>query len=455
MKRRRRPEVWLWIVVAVAAVGWVTGSAWRSWHFKRPKNAPPNIIFILTDDLGYGDLGSYGQTTIKTPNLDKFAAEGMRFTDCYSGSPVCGPARAGLMTGFHNGHCYIRTNAKPPDTPLRKQDTTVAEVLKSAGYTTGVIGKWGLGGSVSSGNPTRKGFYYSYCFLEHAEGDYFPTYLWRNEEPVLIHHGEYQQTLFTDDAIEFIRHNARRPFFLYLAYMVPHAPPGVPSDGQYSKSRWPKQDKDYAAMVTFMDNDVGHLMQTLKDMGIDGDTIVFFSSDNGPPRPDFFESAGPLNGQKRSLYEGGIRIPMLVRWPGRIQAGQVSNLPWGFWDFLPTAAAIARTQAPSGIDGVSILPTLLGQPQPPHNPLYWEFYVTANADFLQAVRIGKWKAIRNIGDGKVELYDLDADIAEQHDIAGQHPDIVASALQIMKDQHTPCLTCGPGSEAFDEMDHHH
>jgi len=455
-KSKQKNRIGLWAIVTIGLLAGAVLVGRRVFPPGRAESGKPNIIFILTDDLGYGDLGSYGQTLIKTPNLDRMAAEGIRFTDCYSGSTVCASARCGLMTGLHNGHAYIRTNSKPPDTPLRKQDETVAELLKSAGYSTGVIGKWGLGGAVSSGNPTRKGFDYSYCFLEHGEGDYFPTYLWRDEQPVLIRPGSYQQALFTDDAVQFIRRNHKHPFFLYLAYMVPHAPAGVPDEGPYKKMGWPKQDREYAAMISYMDRDVGHIFQTLKEMGLDDDTVVFFSSDNGPPRPDFFHSAGPLNGQKRSLYEGGIRIPMIVRWPGRITPGQVSNQPWAFWDFMPTAADIAGIGPPSGLDGISMLPTLTGVgQQAPHKPLYWEFYVTANSDFLQAVRMGKWKAIRDIRDGQVSLYDLDVDIGENTDVAAQHPDIIAGAVQLMKQEHTPCLTCGTGSEAFEEPIHNH
>lgn len=417
-------------------------SRWASNH--RLQDKRPNIIFILTDDLGYGDLDVYGQRIIQTPNLDRMAAEGMRFTDFYSGSAVCGPARCSLMTGKNLGHSYIRTMSAPPDVPLRPQDTTVAEVLKTAGYQTALIGKWGLGNASTTGNPNRKGFDYSYAFLEHEEGAYYPTTMWRNGKQVAVPRGAYQQDLFTAEALRYIRRQKDQPFFLYLAYMVPHSPYEIPSDAPYSDRPWGQLDKNFAAMITYLDRDIARLFALLKELRLDDNTIVFFSSDNGPEVEDMFDSAGPLNGKKRQLYEGGIRVPLLVRWPGAINAGQVVRAPWAFWDFLPTAAELAGATAPRDIDGTSMLPTLLGREQPPHKPLYWEFRLKNDRGMLQAARMDQWKGLRiddkNLGSKNskdaIELYDLDADISETRNVAALHPDIVERIKNIFLTEHT-------------------
>jgi arylsulfatase A-like enzyme len=428
-------------------------------HIRPASAKPPNIIFILTDDLGYGDLGCYGQKMIQTPNLDRMAAEGVRFTDCYSGQAVCAPARCSLLTGLHMGHAHIRNNSTPPDNPLRPEDTTVAEALKAGGYRTGVVGKWGLGNATTTGNPNRKGFDYSYGFLEHVEGTYYPTTLWRNGQQEPVAAGSYQQDLFTDDAFKFIQREKDGPFFLYLAYMVPHSPYEIPSDAPYSNQPWDQLDKNFAAMITYLDRDIGRLINLLKELGIDENTVIFFSSDNGPEAEDMFQSAGPLNGVKRQLYEGGIRIPMIVRWPGTIAPEQVSGQPWAFWDFFPTATAIAGTATPPGLDGISMLPTLLGLEQPPHPPLYWEFTLKNNRGLMQAVRLNEWKGVR-INDrnrGKknnkraVELYNLADDISETRDVSADHPDIVARIREIMANQHVDL----PGQSSAGASSHHH
>ncbi|MBM3475290.1 MAG: arylsulfatase [Armatimonadetes bacterium] len=407
----------------------------------------PNIIFILADDLGYGDLGCYGQKVIRTPNLDQMAAEGLRFTDAYAGSTVCAPSRCALMTGLHTGHCRVRGNAL---VPLQPEDVTVAELLKGAGYTTGIIGKWGLGEPDTPGVPNRQGFdtWFGYLNQAHAH-NYYPEYLWRNEEKVELSQnlnggrGEYSHDLFTQEALEYVQQHAREPFFLYLAYTIPHANNErgratgdgmeVPTDAPYSGRNWPQPMKGHAAMITRLDRDIGTLFSLLKDLGIEKDTLVFLTSDNGPHKeggadPAFFRSSGPLRGHKRDLYEGGIRVPMLARWPGMIQPG-VSDLPWAFWDFLPTACQFAGVKPPGGIDGLSVLPTLFSRPQKPHDFMYWEFH---ERGFEQAVRHGQWKAVRHGLDKSIELYDLAADLGETRNVAADRPDEVAAIEEYLR-----------------------
>jgi arylsulfatase A-like enzyme len=411
----------------------------------------PNIIFILADDLGYGDLGCYGQKRIKTPNLDRMAREGMRFTQHYAGSTVCAPSRCVLMTGLHTGHCYIRGNARMD---LRPSDVTVAKLLKKAGYATGLIGKWGLGQEGGTGVPTKQGFDYFYGYLDQGHAhNYYPTFLFRKEERISLSNVvpnegkagqgvatkkvQYSHDLFTQEALQFVDSHSEGPFFLYLAYTIPHANNEagkkgmeVPDYGIYKDKDWPEPQKGHAAMISRMDGDIGRLFERLKKHGLDDNTIIFFSSDNGPHReggadPDFFDSNGPLRGIKRALYEGGIRVPLLVRWPGKVKPARVSDHLSGFWDFLPTAAELAGVEIPENIDGISFLPSLLGKKQKQHKSLYWEFHEQGGK---QALRMGKWKAVRlnvkNNPDNPLELYDLEKDIAEQHNLAEQHPDIV-------------------------------
>lgn len=426
---------------------------------------PPNIILIVADDLGYGDLGCYGQSRIKTPNLDSLATEGIRFTQFYAGSTVCAPSRCALMTGLHTGHCLIRGNA---NVPLRPEDLTVAELLQRAGYHTGLIGKWGLGREATTGVPQNKGFdeFAGYLDQVHAH-DYYTTYLWRydprthfeGQVPLIENaggrHEVYTHDLFTTAATNFVRinrpeaHNHHQPFFLYLAYTIPHANNEegarsgngmqVPSDEPYSNESWPQPEKNKAAMITRLDADIGKLMALLQKLGIDNDTMVFFTSDNGPHKeggvdPKFFQSSGPLRGIKRDLYEGGIRVPMIVRWPGKIKPGRVSGQVWAFWDFLPTAAEIASARPPDKLDGISMLPTLLDRPQTnQHAFLYWEFH---ERGFQQAARSGAWKAVRLQADKPLELYDLSADLSEQTNVAERHPEITARFEQYFKTART-------------------
>jgi arylsulfatase A-like enzyme len=409
----------------------------------------PNIIFILADDLGYGDLGCFGQKVIQTPNIDQMAAEGMRFTDCYAGSTVCAPSRCCLMTGLHTGHAFIRGNAR---IPLPPEEVTVADVLKKAGYSTGLVGKWGLGEPNSTGHPNRQGFDYFYGYLNQGHAhNYYPEHLFRNEDKVPLrnvvdrsrkpdHPGgvatkrvDYSHDLMTEEALGFVEKNADNPFFLYLAYTIPHANNEagkdgmeVPDFGPYADRDWPDPQKGHAAMITRMDADVGRLFALLKSLKIDDNTIVFFTSDNGPHKeggadPEFFHSSGPLQGYKRSLHDGGIRVPGIVRWPGRVKAGSVSDLPWAFWDFLPTAAELAGVVSPRPNDGLSILPTLLGRgDQPQHEFMYWEFHEGRSSK--QAVRMGNWKAVR-VWRQPLALFDLSNDIAEANDLVAEKPDV--------------------------------
>ncbi len=419
-------------------------------------NAPraPNIIFILADDLGYGDLGCYGQEKIKTPNIDKLAAEGIRFTQCYAGSTVCAPSRSALMTGQHTGHTRIRGNNAYP---LQAGDLTVAEILQKARYQTGLIGKWGLGLNGTPGTPNQKGFDEFFGFLSQtAAHAYYPSNIWRNEDLLLMEENEgerkrtYIHDKFTLAATNFIHMNRRYPFFLYLAYTVPHANNEwgrktgngmeVPSDEPYSKEPWPQPEKNKAAMITRLDRDIGKLLQFVKGYGLETNTVIFFTSDNGAHKeggvdPNFFRSSGPLRGIKRDLYEGGIRVPMIVRWTGTIKAGQVSEFPWAFWDFLPTVAEIAgvKDRVPSSIDGKSILPTLLGQTQEPHEFFYWEFHEKGSK---QAVRMGDWKAVRLAPGQPLELYNLKTDLGETKNVAGAHPQVAAKIEAYLKTART-------------------
>jgi arylsulfatase A-like enzyme len=415
----------------------------------------PNIIFILADDLGYGDLGCYGQKKIKTPNLDRLAKQGMRFTQAYAGSTVCAPSRCVLMTGKHTGHAHIRGNSL---VPLRPEDITVAALLKRAGYVTGLIGKWGLGEPGTTGVPTKQGFDYFFGYLNQVHAhNYYPDYLWRNEDKVPIEGNvveknvatkrtQYSHDLFAEEALRFVEKNKAKPFFLYLAFTIPHANNEagklgmeVPSDEPYAKEAWPQPQRNHAAMITRMDRDIGRLLQKLQELGIDENTIIFFASDNGPHQegggdPFFFRSSGPLRGFKRSLHEGGVRIPMIVRWPGKIPAGETNPHVWAFWDFLPTATELAGAKTPDNIDGISVAPTLLRQgKQKSHEFLYWEFH---EGGFQQAIRMGDWKAIRPKLGAPLELYDLAKDLSEEKNIADRHPDVIARIDTLLQNART-------------------
>ena len=398
----------------------------------------PNIIFILTDDLGYGDVGRYGQTQIQTPNIDQLADDGIRFTQAYASSPVCAPARNSLLTGMHTGHTEIRGNSVMEVTGA---SNSVATYLKNAGYDTAVIGKWGLGEAGTAGDPHEHGFDYYFAYMNHTDAhDYYNGKIWRNDVEV-PRNGEYSHDLFTDDALTYIENHTTSPFFLYLNYTIPHFNMEVPSQSPYQNENWPNAEKNFAAMITRMDNDIGRLRQKLVDLGISDDTLIIFTSDNGPHNEghdvNYFNSNGNLRGFKRDLYEGGIRVPTIATWPGTISSGRVSDFQWAFYDFMPTAAELAGLTPPENIDGISIVPELMGQPQTPHDYLYWEFHqIHYGTGFKQAVRMGDWKGYR-INVGALELYDLSNDIGETSNVASTHPDIVAQMEAIMQNDRTP------------------
>lgn len=418
---------------------------------------PPNIIYILADDLGYGDLGSYGQKLISTPRLDQMARDGMRFTQHYSGAPSCHPSRCVLFTGKHTGHARIRDNSK---LPLLAEDFTVSQLLKQAGYATGGVGKWALGIEGTTGSPSMKGMseFFGYLDQTHAH-TYYPDHLWQNGRRVDIPENQsgrravYSHDLFAQEALSFIRKNKDQPFFFYAAFTIPHAEVAVPDDSlaEY-RGRWPEPkafpgSKTYqpqtqpravrAAMITRLDRDIGRMLDLLDELKLSENTLVIFTSDNGPitaggQDPAFFNSAGPLRGLKFTLYEGGIRVPFIARWPGKIARGTVSPLISDFADMFPTFAELAGAKAPLRLDGVSILPTLLGRSaeQQPRSHHYWE------AAPQQAVRQGDWKAYRATQDRPLELYNLANDIGETKNLADRHPDIVAKLDALMSRSRT-------------------
>lgn len=418
----------------------------------------PNIIYIMADDMGPGDVGCYGGTKIATPNIDRLATQGVRFTDCYAGSPVCAPSRCVLMMGKHSGHATIRDNNPRVGGVLESfgegahrlsitaSDVTVAEMLKRAGYATGAAGKWGIGEPDTAGTPTKHGFdeWLGYLNQNHAVY-YYTDFLYKNESKMPIPENQggkrqvYSNDLFRDFALDFIRKHKDGPFFLYLPVTIPHNDMEVPSLGQYADKDWPKNAKIYAAMITRLDGYVGEIMGELDRLGIADNTVLFFTSDNGAlggERSEFLNSAGPFRGFKATVYEGGIREPMIVRWPGKIRAGSTSGVPWSFVDFFPTCAALAGVSAPKGLDGEDITPALLGKS--PSNLisrcLYWEF---PRERLWQAVRKGDWKAVREGIDGRIELYNLRSDPGEKNDVAKSNPRIVADLKRCLDSSHEP------------------
>jgi arylsulfatase A-like enzyme len=407
----------------------------------------PNIVFIIADDLGYGDLSCYGQAQFSTPNIDRLAKEGMRFTQAYSGATVCAPSRCSLMTGLHGGHARIRGN-RNPEIPLEPSDLTIAEALKQSGYRTGLFGKWGLGYTGTNGIPNKKGFdeFFGYHTQLQAH-TYYPHQLYENGRDVTIANNwgtkqrQYAPNLIAQRALKFLedQRGAARPFFQYLPSTLPHANNElgrdtgdgmeIPDWGEFAKKDWPNPEKGFAAMVAHLDRFVGSVLDKLRETGADQNTVVIFTSDNGPHQEGghgakFFKSSGPLRGIKRDLYDGGIRVPFLVRWPGVVAPGSTSDQQIAFWDMLPTLAEIGGAAAPAKTDGVSVTRAFRGQPLPANRVLYWEFH---EGGFNRAVRFGDWKAIQFGQDGPIELYNLKSDLAEANDVAAANPGPVADA----------------------------
>jgi len=445
----RFQRTWL-IAAVVAATLMFLGPGVISAHAAQAgRRSRPNIVYILADDLGMGDLGCYGQKLLKTPNIDRLAAEGTRFTDAYAGAAVCAPARCTLMTGLHLGHATVRGNWEvypEGQWPLKASDVTVAQVLKKAGYATGICGKWGLGAPGSGSAPNDKGFdfFFGYNCQRHAHR-FYTDYLYRNtqrmEIPQSAEHRVYAQDLIAQESLNFIRQNKDRPFYLFCAWTLPHGPyraDQVPSLDAYQDTGWTDAQKVYAAMVERLDGDVGRVMALLKELHLDQDTLVIFASDNGagngPANIALFGSTAGMRAAKATLWEGGIRVPMIARWPGRVPTGRTSDFATAFWDFLPTAAELAGASPPQGIDGISIVPTLLGKTQRPHEYLYWED--PRAAGISKAVRMGRWKGYQANAAKPVELYDLAADPQEARNVAADHPDVVQKIEAIMAAAHT-------------------
>lgn len=449
--------------------------------FQTVQASQPNIIFILADDLGYGDLSCYGQTKFQTPHIDRLAQDGIRFTQHYAGCTVSAPSRSSLMTGLHTGHTPIRGNKEHKEEgqyPLSVKTPTVASLLKEAGYATGAFGKWGLGYPGSVGDPNNQGFdeFYGYNCQRQAH-NYYPFHLWHNQQRIMLPGNEgsrkeqYAADLIHEKAMSFIRENKNRPFFAFLPYVHPHAELSVPDDsvrqhyqhaldagkpykgndnpaspryknGDYGSSDNPHAD--FAAMMVRLDGYVGDITRELKELGLDQNTLVIFTSDNGPHRegganPDFFQSYGPLRGSKRDLYEGGIRVPFIATWPGRIPIGRNSSHISAFWDILPTLAEVGGVESIPPVDGLSILPTLVGSGEQQQHPfLYWEFHERGGR---VALRYGDWKAVKlDYGvnpDAPMELYHLSEDIHEDRNVAAHHPELVAKLERILKEARTP------------------
>ena len=433
----------------------------------------PNIIYILADDLGYRELGCYGQTKIKTPNIDKIAAEGVKFTQHYSGQAVCAPSRCVLLTGKHTGHSYVRDNRerKPEgQIPLPAGTFNIASMLKTKGYATACVGKWGLGFPGSVGDPNNQGFdlFYGYNCQRQAHS-FYPEYLWKNDKKVQLpgnkpYNGgpHYSADLMTTEALQFIRESKDKPFFLYYASPIPHVSLEVTQDMvDMYKGKWDEEEKPYdgkkgyiahknprscyAGMISHLDRDVGRIINLLKELDLEDDTLIIFTSDNGATfcggvDYKFFKSVGELRGLKGSLWEGGIRVPLVAKWPGKIRPGTTSDHISAFQDMLPTFAEITTADIPKDIDGKSMLAALTGKEQQEHEHLYWEFparYFKGQ----QAVRMGKWKAIRrNLNkqpEAPIQLFNLETDIGESNDVASEFPEVVTKIREIMKKEHTP------------------
>lgn len=447
--------------------------------FAQKKDRQPNIVFILADDLGYGDLGVYGQKIIKTPHIDRLAQEGIRFTEFYAGTSVCAPSRAALLSGQHTGHTYIRGNRElEPEgqEPLVDSVQTFAQLLQQKGYVTGAFGKWGLGMVGTSGAPDRKGFHTFFGYnCQRQSHRYYPTHLWHNDKKVVLEGNDlsqkvhYAPSLIQEKTIEFIEENKNKPFFLFIPTPLPHAELQGPEDEFYKMYANQFEEKahkgndygpnatipgyasvekpraTYASMVSRMDAYVGEVISKLDELGLTDNTIVIFSSDNGAHReggndPVFFNSAANLRGFKRDLYEGGIKTPFIVKWPKKIKPGRISAHIGSFWDIMPTFVDITQSEKPNYTDGKSFLPTLLGKAnkQGTHPYLYWEFHEDGGK---QAIRMGKWKGVRlnfhTQPNAEIELYNLSADPSEQNNVAKSNPDIVQKIKTFMLEAHRP------------------
>jgi len=413
----------------------------------------PNIIFILSDDIAQGDLGCYGQKLIKTPHLDRMAAEGTRYMQAYTGTSVCAPTRSSLMTGLHMGHCPVRANREirpEGQMPLPAETMTIAQILKGAGYATACTGKWGMGMFDTTGSPFKKGFdhFFGYNCQRHAHS-YFPSYLYNDDKRFTLEGNEggkkevYAQELIAKDSLRWLRENSNKPFFFFFAVTLPHGRFEIDDQGIYKDKDWSEQEKNYAAMVTRLDSDVGAILEFLRDKKLDKNTLVMFAGDNGS---SFNPSSGigkrfdqtmggTLRGFKRGMYEGALRQAALSWWPGTVPAGRVTEDPWAFWDFMPTAAELAGTEVPVKVktDGLSLVSFLKGGEAPKRDYFYWELH---EGKTIQACRFEDWKAVRNSPTGPIELYDLAKDVGETKDLAGKHPELVAKAEMIMKEART-------------------
>lgn len=445
------------LLVAVVALGLVAP------RLAQAETKKPNIIYIMADDLGIGDLGCYGQQKFETPNIDRMAAEGMLFTQHYSGSTVCAPTRSVLMTGLHTGHTPVRGNAEVNPVgqqPIPDETVTMPELLKKAGYVTGAFGKWGLGYPGSEGDPVKQGFdvFYGYNCQRNAH-TYYPTWLYDNEKKIELDGKTYSHDLIMDHALQFIRDNKDKPFYCYLPITIPHAAMHVPEEysepfrkkfpefenkkGKYAGTTVTNPIAAFAGMCTKMDEDVGRVLHLLKELNLDDNTIVMFTSDNGAHQegghnPEFFDSNGPYRGHKRDLTDGGIRTPFIVRWPGHVKAGSESDLISAHWDVLPTLCQLAGVEVPKNIDGISMVPTLTGEGnQAKHDYLYFEFFERGGK---RAVRMNHWKGVQNDmtndPDAHIALYNIEEDIDESDDVSEKHPEVVAKIRQIFDEAHT-------------------
>ncbi|KJD37222.1 hypothetical protein PW52_01960 [Tamlana sedimentorum] len=467
------------LIFCVLSCGKGAGKAGALIAANNENSTKPNIIYILADDLGYGDLSCYGQDKFNTPNIDKLASQGMLFTQHYSGSTVCAPSRSALLTGMHTGHTAIRGNReiKPEGQhPIPDSTFTLAEQLKLAGYVTGAFGKWGLGFPGSEGDPTKQGFdvFYGYN-CQRLGHHYYPYHLWSNNDSIVLTGNaghkkqQYGPQLVHEKSMEFLEKHKDTTFFMYVPTIIPHAELIAPdsimdkyrgkylpekefkgTDGgpKYRKGGYESQKEShaaFAAMIEVMDNHVGEIMTKLEELGIDDNTIVVFTSDNGPHKeggadPEYFNSNGPLKGFKRDLYEGGIRVPMIAKWPGKIKPGSKTDLVSAFWDVFPTFSEVAGMPVAENLDGISFLPTLLNENenQKQHDYLYWEFHERGGR---QAIRQGNWKAVKyNVlknPNAAIQLYDLSKDVEEVNNVAKQYPEIVKKMEAIFKEARTP------------------